>query len=185
MPESAPPTPAPARCILLAESSAAVPVELLTGLTRRGMAVVVVSDEPAVMVQLARGGAAALVVADANRVPRLPELAQAIRDYYPRTGCWEYTRRGGSSRLVRLDSPQDAEVMPGNGSKKPVSNPDTPVQAVAEDDHTTGPRTDRLRSLVVHLPPPTEVNEPLISSEELAMLLGEPGEGSTRQGRED
>lgn len=140
------------RCVLLIAPGEAPPQRLLAALGRRRVTVTVVCDGPRAMVEVVRHGARLLIVTDPDRVPAAAELVEAVRRASPRTVCWQYQQRS---------------LTPINGRVGGVSlgaaKPD-PAQVAA--DH------DRLRDLAVHVEGQTPQPQPLVSADELAMLLG-------------
>lgn len=168
------------RCVVLAGGGISAPTDLLGGLSRRGVSTVVVTEPAKAMVELARETTGILVVIEPDRQPWLDELIQAVKTYHPRTVRWGY-------RCVHhSDRPQLEPLSHHNG--KPVTNAmpahshnvgtdKTPCYVVPDPRSPLGrvqsqvPR-ERVRSLVVKVQDPGGLDEPLISEEELAMLLG-------------
>src|SRR5690606_24323276 len=72
-------------------------------LTRRGLAVIVVSDPPRAMLELIRSGAAALIVADPVDQPHAAQLIDAVRCVRPHIVCWQYGRRLGRRTLEPIN----------------------------------------------------------------------------------
>lgn len=145
------------RCVLLCPASdEPLTQELLRALSHRGLTVVLVTDPPRAMLELAKYGALALIVADPDRVRGAAELVEAVRAYRPKTVCWQYANR---------------KLAPINGHLGGVrmSGPDavSPAASRLRQDH------ERLSPIVVHAQP-RDPAEPLVSEDELAMLLGEP-----------
>lgn len=170
------------RCVVLVGSRGAAPADLLSGLSRRGVSTTVVVEPAGAMVELAKQANSILVVVDPDSQPWLEDLIQAVRQYHPRTVRWCYRSQhpSGQPQLQPLtDRPHT-----GNGKRNPVQAP-VPTQGPDVSTHFTlpNPRSplgrvqsqvprERMRSLVVKVQGPAEVGEPLISEEELAMLLG-------------
>jgi len=169
------------RCVVLTGASGMAPADLLAGLSHRGVNTVVVSDPAAVMVEMARQKTGVLVVVHPDKHPWLKELADAIRAYHPRCVRWGYdeSENGKSPRLYPLNE-QSACVI-GQveaGVDGPVhSETRHPGYLVPDPKSPLGraqaqiPR-ERVRSLVVKVQEGGPAHEPLISEEELAMLLG-------------
>lgn len=157
------------RCVLLVGVAGAVPSSLAGALDRRGLEIAIARQPPEVMTELAEGGVSSLVVVEASQQERVDELVDAVTTYYPQTRCWGYTSReqGGSIRLDPLShvSPRSGVVSDGQGM---VSSPrDGSAHA-----HVKG-AGQRLRSLVVKADLRHDAGDgPLVTEEELAMLLG-------------
>lgn len=143
------------RCVLLCPATGEpLTQELLRALHKRGLTVVLVTDTPRAMLELAKYGAMALIVAEPQRMRGAGELVEAVRAYRPRTVCWQYTNR---------------KLAPINGHLAGVrlAEPAGSTEDRLREDH------ERLAELVVHAQPrEREEGEPLISEDELAMLLG-------------
>lgn len=155
------------RCVVLASPQSDLPRVLLRGLEQRGAVAIVATDAAAAMVDLAYSGAGALIVHEPEHQPRLADLLDAVHRYFPRTTCWQY-QTGRVPALARLnghDPHTTAQVAP------PASSADEPAaHADAQQRHEISRRLD---TLIVRVPNgPASAHEPLISDEELAMLLG-------------
>ncbi len=172
------PGSAATRCVVLVCPDGATPVDLLGGLSRRGVSSHVVTDSAAVMVELARHHTGALVVVDPTRQPGLVDLIEAVITYHPRTVRWAYYAAHAANK---------AQLQPlnvrsgGEDANHHSANPPHPIEpAQVPDASSSSPLgrvqdqvpPDRVRSLIVKVQGPAEVGEPLISEEELAMLLG-------------
>lgn len=167
------------RCVVFANAADSVPVELLEGLSRRKMTVSVVSDPPAVMVELARGDTAALVLVERRRLPRVESLLAAVQRYHPRTTVWAFEREDHGPRLIKLSSHDHAASIPAADENGHNGNGRTQLDRRPAERS----RDERLRKLAVQVPPGRE-QEPLITQEELEMLLGhsvEPAEAARRE----
>lgn len=92
----------PGRCLVLAPRDFAVCGALLSALSKRGLAVHLVRDEPAVMVELAGGDCAVVVAVDPPAWPRLGELAYAVRQHFPAVHCWQFTENHQGPHLSGL-----------------------------------------------------------------------------------
>ncbi|MEM9881487.1 MAG: hypothetical protein AAF800_01045 [Planctomycetota bacterium] len=167
--------PAP-RCVLLVGEAGAVPSSLVAALDRRGMDIRIVRQPPAVMLELADRPAESqpangdpqaavpcpdrsLVVVEPQHQPRADELRSTLASYHPTVRVWAYHAHGpdGGASLEPYDPP-------------PAPDPDDPpARPVVKGAN------QRLRSLVVRVDaePPADPG-PLISEDELAMLLGPP-----------
>jgi hypothetical protein len=143
------------RAVVLVPAEAAPPSALMRVLGRKGVDAVLSPDEPAVMVELARGPAVAVVLADGDPPQRQAtrrELLAAVRRYYPKTPVWHYGRnRAGQPTLSVLGEAQRSVERQTLRSPPPRSTPQPPKQA---------------RST-----PPSADESELISEEELRMLL--------------
>jgi len=148
------------RCVVLCPAADEPRTQqLLRALGRRGLAVVLVTDPPRAMLELARYGALALIVADPDRFagPGAAELVDAVRAYRPRTVCWQYADR----KLAPINGRLGGVRLAGGGG---------PGASSADRLRAEHPR---LSKLVVHAQPRRpDDGEPLVSEEELAMLLG-------------
>jgi hypothetical protein len=152
--------------VLWIAESGAVPSSLVGALTRRGMQIVIAREAPRVMLELAAAGSDDAEAGDAGPVgvsvvfvepegrPRIDEMRYALATYFPAVRCWQYQSSGsdGRPRLEAFDLPE-AEA--------------SPIAHVKTAEH-------RLRSVVVRAEPrPGPDTGPLVSEEELAMLLGD------------
>lgn len=169
---------APTHCVVLTGPNRDAPGDLLRGLSLRGVGTVVVSHPASVMVELSRQTTGAVVVVEPDRHPYLAELLHAIEKYHPRTTRWQYTAHdpSGTPQLRPMagcaedgcdDGPEPISINGQSRGKYLVPDPKSPLgRAQAQV-----PR-ERVRSLVVKVHHPADADEPLISEEELAMLLG-------------
>ena len=148
------------RCVLLAPRAGAAPAGLVAGLVARGLAVDVVVHPAPVMVELGRGGVRALVVIE----PALPRdraaLLAAVRHYYPTVVCWQYEPAGadGVPRLRKFGAVVAAADRAANGAAAPAAASPAPPPVA--------------RSPQPGAPPPV----PVLTQEEVAMLIGRPFE---------
>jgi hypothetical protein len=151
------------RCVVLMPPGTSVPAMLLTGLSRRGASVTVVTQGPRVMVELLAQPTASVIAVEPQQQPRLEELAAAVHRYYPKTAVWQFRVSKGQPQL----SPYIG---------------DSPGRMAAEDPAVAA-ATELKRG---RRPPAVAQDEgPLITGEELAMLLGPgPGEQGGATGRE-
>lgn len=131
-----------------------MPVELLAGLSRRGLAVTVVTDAPGVLLHLARHEASAFLVAAGEAWAHRDELLDAIRLYHPRTALWEYARAHDGLRITKIESPR----LVAAETNLDAADPTAP--AVVHVEEEAGMHS---------LPAPAE---PLVTEAELSMLLG-------------
>jgi hypothetical protein len=166
------------RCVVLINPGGAAPVDLLGGLSKRGVSTQVVADAAHAMVELARQHTGALVVVNPVQQPGLVDLIEAVKTYHPRTVRWSYrsAHPKGQAQLQPLNgqSVGDAE----SADHKAMSQPEKSDQVSEVASPSPLGRvqaqvpSDRVRSLIVKVQGPAEVGEPLITEEELAMLLG-------------
>ncbi len=147
------------RCVVLVAPHGQLPRPLLRGLEQRGAVAIVATDAPAALVDLAYSRAGALIVQDPAEHVMVGELVEAVHRYFPRTTCWRYdTTAKGEAALSRL-----------NGHAPTAAPKPTAAEALAAHDDAAR----RLNSLLVRVPHSIDpAHEPLISEEELAMLLG-------------
>ncbi|MEM9915245.1 MAG: hypothetical protein AAF911_09800 [Planctomycetota bacterium] len=120
-----------------------------------------------------------IVVVEPQQQPRIGELREAVAAYYPAVRCWQYHARGpeGHASLEALE-PAVSSASAGQdfvdaSDSKPhtLEEQETPPPA-GETARVKG-ANQRLRSLVVQVDDPRPSNDgPLVSEEELAMLLG-------------
>ncbi len=163
------------RVLVLSCPAQADPQSLLVAMSNRGATVSVVAEPPSVMVELALNPIDILVIAEPDLQPLICPLLAAVRHYYPKTRCCQYRQSGtdGHPQLEDLDS----EARKDEAGHPPDLAP-MPPEPVAEDTNkaskAAGPNLDANFCLASNVPPPaTEaVAEPLISDEELDMLLG-------------
>ncbi|NBC11271.1 MAG: hypothetical protein GVY24_05970 [Planctomycetes bacterium] len=177
---------APMRCVVVLPRGAGVeraPASLLAGLSQRRLDVVIAADAPTAMVELARRATAVMVVVEPGRQPQVGELVRAVRAYYPKVVCWRYDQQDADrGRLSAINGTYgEASSHAGAGSEA-GSAPMSPGKYDPVEDEElervlgrTRQRLDPLVTRVQH--PPRESSSPLISEQELAMLLGqdEPG----------
>jgi hypothetical protein len=172
------PVPGARRCVVWVSPGNSAPADLLGGLSRRGVNVAVVIEPARVMVELARQTTGALIVVEPGNQPYLSELIHAVKTYYPQTARWCYQARQAPAegQLSKLNGQADAAA--SRSALQGSRQADDQVQGNPLGQvHRSGLR-DRVRSLVVKVESPDGLGEPLISEEELAMLLGPaPGDG--------
>jgi len=139
----------PMRCVLvLPDEQTPPPPSLVAGLERRGLRVEQAAGPERAMVELGRRPAAAVVVVEPIRIRGGEHLLDAVHDYHPSVVCWRFEPNGsGSGRLASF----------------------------AEGQHPPGPapRPSGIERLVHRVDRPDDDTSPLITEEELAMLLGE------------
>ncbi len=162
------------------------------------------STRPSEPEQVAPASASAglsVVVVEPQQQPRMDELHDAIASYYPAVRCWQYHAHGPEGR-PSLDTLNPAYFSNPAADRResrylhdlrenpsPPASPPNFVDTGDSAPHTSGtdlpadPRdtarvkgaSHRLRSLVVKVDDPQPYDDgPLVSEEELAMLLGPP-----------
>lgn len=182
MAEESIPNPEPVqtgtRCVVWVRTGCSVPTDLLGALSKRGVSTVVVVEPAGVMVELARQATGALIVVEPGSQPHLKALVQAVTTYHPKTARWCYQTRqpSGKAQLSKLNgqapegdthlAPPEAQTHPGTAPAD-KAQPASPLGQV----HSQG-SSERIRSLIVKVNAPEGIGEPLITEEELAMLLG-------------
>lgn len=154
------------RCLLLVPRGYDAPLDLLDGLRRWGVAVSEVSDEPAVMVALARGAVTSLVIVEPSRHPNVAALTHAVNRYHTAVVLWRY-EWSFEPRLTRFASvaaapAPDAATVPvpapaATSAPSPIEPAATPKPA-AMPEHVSPPPSSA-SGLVMDPPPPT-VAEP-------------------------
>ena len=130
------------------------PTMLLSLLRSRMSRVELVADAPAVMAALARGGRV-LIVCEPHKQPRLTPLLTAVGRYHRQVACWQYDplTADGRPRLSALAIP--AEKVAPQANLIAAANEETQQSPPAAEDDL-------------------DLATPLISTEELDMLLGGP-----------
>lgn len=169
-------TPASSRCVILTGPGGATPADLLSGLSRRAVSSRVVAEPADVMVALGQQRTGILIIVDPVDQPGLADLIEAVTKYHPRTVRWVYEARhaSGSPQLISF---QDRSRPTVTGSPPPLPEVEPEHEALLDAPSPLGRvqsqvPPERVRSLIVKVQGPAEVGEPLISEEELAMLLG-------------
>lgn len=170
--------------------------ELLQGLTKRGGRVQIVADPAAVLVQLARGEVGAVIVEQPKQIRRLSELLTAIHQYYPKTVCWHFDSVGtdGRGRLARFDAATLAAEQPDQGRDVdhhqdpiPLDQPQDLLQLHQDqqqeqrhhrrgEDEATPDDDPAQNSNPDEGPFQIALSSPLITEDEMAMLLGSDGD---------
>jgi len=94
------------RCVVLLGAEGYVPSALLRGLDEQGASPVMVDTAAALMVELARTPAHAVIVDRPGNRPHMDELRSALATYYPSVGCWchEDPPADGKPRLSPLEA---------------------------------------------------------------------------------
>lgn len=111
-----------------------------------------------------------VVIVEPPQQQHIPELRHALASYYPQVRCYRYEAHGpdGQPRLDAFDLPVETS---------PPQNPSEHGAAPAASPNNASPHIkgsgQRLRSVVVKAPDrPAAHDAPLVSEEELTMLLG-------------
>ena len=155
------------QCVVMTNGASWPAKDLLEGLAQRGVHCRVVSNAPAVMVEMARRAVQALIVQEPRRVPRLANLLAAVRRYYPNVICQRYERHeaGGRSSLKPFPADcRDAEPA-HHADDAPIADP-----AKDERDPARHPFRQNTADNLMDWPPPTG---PLVTEQELEMLIGD------------
>lgn len=144
----------PLHGVVWAAANRPQPTMLLSLLRSRMSRVELVADAPAVMAALARGGRV-LIVCEPQAQPRLTPLLAAVGRYHRQVACWQYDPLTADGR------PQLSALAVAPGKVAPQANP----IAVANEQiqHSAPAAEDDL-----------DLAPPLISTQELDMLLGGP-----------
>ena len=112
-----------------------------------------------------------VVIVEPPQQSHIPELRHALATYYPQVRCYRYDAHGpeGQPRLEAFDlAPALASTQAADASGLAPSHPSAESAAAP----TPGPHP-RLRDVVVKAPDrPAAHDAPLVSEEELTMLLG-------------
>lgn len=166
------------RCVVWVPCGHVAPADLLGGLSRRDVSLTIVTEPARVMVELARQTTGVLIVVEPGGQPSLHELIRAVKTYYPRTVRWCYQARPapGEGQLCKLNGQADAGTDRAQRQNSPPTQAKPQDEGASQDSplgrvHRTETH-ERIRSLVVKVEAPDGLGEPLISEEELAMLLG-------------
>jgi len=177
------------RCVVLVNEHRKRPESLLDGLVRRGATPLVVEHPVQVMVQLAFDLRSVVVIDHPETVDKVPELLVAVRRYYPRVACWGYQAPRGGKRasLIRIDqSRTESQELNAAGDATARRRPTTTRQEGLRErlrGEPIPPEADANRPQpIAAIPSPTrqeealdpiaKLPEPLLTSEELAMLIG-------------
>ncbi|MEM1108369.1 MAG: hypothetical protein AAGH99_06730 [Planctomycetota bacterium] len=144
------------------------------------------SDLSAPKASIDRSSEASVVVVEPQLQPRVGELRAAIDAYYPAVRCWQYHAHGPEGRATLEDlapaeenmASREQDLVDAAGSD-PHTSPSQP-NAPADDAGRVKGASERLRSLVVQVDDPRPPDDgPVVSEEELAMLLGVTPSGIT------
>ena len=156
--------------------SAQAPAGLRAALEKKGLTVVRVDTPATVMLELARSAATAVLLIEPEQCAQRDELLGAIRKHHPKVACWWYRRGDSESSWLGWFTGDGQEA--GLGAEPGQADADAP-------DQVRSP-SQRGRSM---LDGSHEQPAPLISEEELAMLLGpldeQPTNGRARRGQKE
>lgn len=177
-------------CLIWLPAGYDAPADLLEGLRRRGVGVREAHDAPSVMAGLSRGGGRRIkvvVVVEPDVLRDADDLVAAVRAYHPKVAVWRFSR----GARPPLDKWSGGEAAGGNGR--------TTVRGVAEaEPPSVGEAAVAEGAAAIDDPPASRdsgtkggesegEHEPLLTDEELAMLLGgdeeddRPGEQARRR----
>ena len=163
------------RCLLLVPHPVDAPLDLLDALRARNVRVCETSDPPAVMARMAREHFHALVIVEPNMLIDHEALCQSVGEYHPETAVWRYDadehprlqRCAGSSGDGCIQRP-DPAVQTASPSEIRETDPAGQTYETSDNgDRDTEPAHPE------HAEPPRDTG-PLLSDEELAMLLDDP-----------
>lgn len=182
-------------CVLLSGPTSPLPQRLIDGLRARGARVRVAADAPSVMVNLAAtaGGEhplpRVLIVNEPAAHRSLASLLASVRRYYPQARCWRY--EAGLPARVGLRPFDEQAPAPGPsreelraqapslGTFRGARHPEAAAAPVANDRSKVEPTTAPQPRPAAESPAPPRrprptvaLDAPLVSKEELAMLLG-------------
>lgn len=117
-----------------------------------------------------------VVIVEPPQQHHIPELRHALATYYPRVRCYRYDAHGptGQPRLEAFDLPSDPVSSELAGSSETPGGAQNPAAASDNASPQIKGAGQRLRSVIVKAPAdrPAAHDEPLVSEEELTMLLG-------------
>ncbi len=166
------------RCVVLVQPQQSLPNALLAGLWKRSVPFEVVTDPVALMLAMARGGVGTVVVERPGETRRLRELVEAVRRFYPKAACWRYDpgdSNGKKPTLSHLDLGESRIDRPNTDQREPLTHNTT-----CRDASQAKPKASRAGRTGGDLldddstqpdSPLLERNQPLLTGEELDMLL--------------
>ena len=158
--------------------SAQAPAGLRAALEKKGLKVVRVDTPATVMLELARGVATAVLLVEPERWAQRDDLLGALRTYHPKVACWWYRRGDGETAGLGWFTRDGQEA--GLGTEPSEADTDAPGRV--------RPPSQRVRPALAKTREQSDQPAPLISEEELAMLLGpldeEPTNGRAHHGKE-
>ena len=152
------------RCVVLTSPDDRGTSDLARLLRARGVEVVFAGDAATTMAELASSPRGALIVDKPADRPRLTRLLAAVRKYYPAVVCRQYAPPGpdGRRRLAPPGGAARTAQRPAAGTKPKKDEPRPPEAPINHDEPAPG------RQAVGG-----ETSSPLVSREELAILLGD------------
>lgn len=148
-----------------------MPSDLLDGLRSRHVRVRQKSDAPAVMAELAMGPSRIVIIVEPAAVRDADALVAAIRRYHPGVSIWQYAMHLDPPLQPwpgMVDAAPPAHEPPAFGTDEPPAPNDSPAAVFAglvNDQEQDIEDIDQPQS-------------PLLTEEELAMLLGDDEEGA-------
>lgn len=187
--------PCAGRCIVVLCDAGHEPAALLEGLRSRGVTPRVVFSAPRALVSLRAHEAAALIVDQPTSHAYTDELVAAVSAHLPTVVCWGHESVAGRSKLSKLaassidatsPSARSAESAQPVPIARSVAAPSprqlhltgeldvdgsSPAPA-AESPHRVAHPLHELAQLSPRSPEINDIDQPLISREELQMLLG-------------
>ncbi len=153
-----------ARCLLWLPAGYEPPAMLLDGLRSRDVVVRQANDAPAVMTELAEGGFNTLVIVEPGLLRGPQRVVDAVGRYHPNIKTWRFVSEGQPLLRPWADKPAQATQ-----AAPPVVDSALPHESVEpREPEPVGdvPLEEPLE--------PVTTEPPLLSDEELAMLLQEP-----------
>lgn len=157
------------RCVLWVSPSDPQPT-LISRLEGRGVMLSTVAWAVQVIVELAREDVGVLIICQPQPQPRVDDLLAVVQRYYPGVALWQYQETADRGpQLTRLSS--TATNSPGKLQPTPPTTPQKPNGQNWTKSDMTRPHSG------------IEVT-PLLTPEELEMLLG-PAGGNSGGGRKD
>lgn len=157
-----------ARCLLLVPRGHDAPPDLIDGLNRRKVALREVRDAPAVMVALAeqrKRRPKVVVIVHPQAQSSAEPLVSAIRKYHHEVAIWRYDLEGDPSLRAWPDEPQPQPSVKTEELRSTSAEPSQP-----------GPEPSEFEPGIeqpAEAEPIDDIEPPLLSDEELAMLLGD------------
>jgi len=166
------------RCVLAIGVGASIPSRLLEKMQRRGAKPVVVASAAAAMTALAEARTHALIVQDPQRLACFDELTGAVSVYHPEVVVWAFQPEDGTAaggRLFRVSRKRTRHSGLANG--EPVSasgrlEGPRPPAPPTEQASGLSPPEGRGDGASADAEPTLAEDEPLITADELLMLLG-------------
>ncbi len=153
------------RCVVFVGRHRPEHKALQEGLAKRWRKLCVATNTPSVMAELGTEPTSTLIVLEPSYVPRLGQLLAAVQYYFPKVICRQisYTDNDGRLHLTMLASEIDNELSPS------LDVDDAQDQTIEQAPH---PSHDATQS-TEHMPESQPHPSPLVSADELAMLIGQ------------